>query len=184
MFGRPVITTRRPLEGGTLLSDYLGEGNLLWRTGALERGLEEARTSALSLTAAELVYVRRRGALLFSGWGQASVPASQSNATLSRFGVNWHAPLVLPFAGSVTAVLLAMSAQQTAGSLTVKVYVAGTASGLEAVIDSENRLFIEETAPAGQYTFAAGEPITLRVTTSGWAPTSADLFAMIEVAGA
>lgn len=185
MFGRlQVVSTRRPLEGGTLLADFLGESNLLDRTRKLERQTEEIGTTLLSASAAEQVYTRRRGAMLFTGWGQSSVSASQTNVTLSRFGVGWQGPLVLPFAGSVTGLLVAMSAQQTAGALTMRVYISGSASGMEAVIDSENRLYVEETAQPGEYGFEAGEPITLRISTTSWAPTSADVFVMIEVAGA
>lgn len=186
MFGRltdmKVVTTRRPLEGGTLLADFLGESNLLSRTRRLEQQAEEIGTSLLSSSAAEQVYTRRRGAMLFAGWGQASVASGQTNVTLARFGSSLHGPLVLPFAGSVTGLLVSLSAQQTAGSLTMKVYIAGSASGMEAVIDSENRLYVEETAAAGEYGFEAGEAITVRITTASWAPTSADVYVMLEVA--
>lgn len=181
--GLAVITSRRPLEGGTLLADFLGESNLLTRTMMLERRADEMDTVVLSSSAAGQVYTRRRGALFFAGWGQGSVPASQSNVALSRFGSALHGPLVLPFGGSVTAVMVGMSSQQTAGSLTVKVYISGSASGLEATIDGENRLTVEETASVGSYSFEAGEPITLRISTTGWSPTSADAFVMVEVAG-
>lgn len=181
--GLSVIATRRPLEGGTLLADFLGESNLLARTMKLERRADEVDTVVLSSSAAEQVYTRRRGALFFAGWGQGSVPASQSNVTLSRFGVALHGPLVLPFGGSVTALLVCVSSQQTAGSLTVKVFISGSDSGMEAVIGSEDRLTVEETASVGSYSFEAGEPITLRISTTGWAPTSADVFVMLEVAG-
>lgn len=174
---------RRAMEGGTLLGDFLGESNLLARTARLEQWAGEMNTGALSAAAAGMVYTRRRGALFFAGWGQGSVPASQTNVSLSRFGSALHGPLVLPFAGSVTALMVCMSSQQTAGSLTVKVYIAGSASGLEATIDSDNRLTVEETAEVGSYVFDAGEQITLRISTTGWAPTSADAFAMVEVAG-
>src|SRR5690606_32554060 len=126
---------------------------------------------------------RRRGALLFAGWGQASVSNGQSNVTLSRFGSSLHAPLILPFAGSVTGVLVALSSQQTGGTLTIKIYVEGVDSGLAAVIDSENRLFVEEIAPKGVAGFEAGEAITVRISTSSWTPTSADVFVLLEVAG-
>lgn len=183
LLGLPVVATRRPLEGGTLLADFLGDSNLLARTVRLERRANENDTAVLSSVAAGQVYARRRGALFFAGWGQGSVPASQTNVTLSRFGSSLHGPLILPFAGSVTALMVCMSSQQTAGSLTVKVYIAGSASGLEATIDSDNRLTVEETAEVGSYVFDAGEQITLRISTTGWAPTSADAFAMVEVAG-
>lgn len=182
-FGLPVMAMRRPLEGGTLLADFLGESNLLTRTVRLERRANEMDTTVLSATAAGQVYTRRRGALFFAGWGQGSVPASQSNVILSRFGSSLHGPLILPFAGSVTALMVCVSSQQTAGSLTVKVYISGTASGFEATIDSENRLVVEEAVEVGDCIFDVGEPITLRISTTGWGPTSADVFVMVEVSG-
>ena len=180
----PVVTNRRPLEGGTLMADFLGGSNLLSRTRRLEQSAEEMATEMLSASAAEGSYVRRRGAMLFTGWGQPNVPGSQSAVTLSRFGVAYQAPLVLPFAGSVISLMIGMSSARTAGTLTVEVYIAGSASGFQAVIDGTNTLTVEETAQVGEYAFDAGEQITLRITTSGWTPTSADALVMIEVAGA
>lgn len=179
-----VRTTRAPLEGGTLLTDFLGDSNLLTRTSRLERQTEAMSTTMLTSTAAGSSYARRRGALLFSGWGQANVPGSQSAVTLGRFGSSFHAPLILPFAGSVTALLLGVSSERTNGTLTVEVYIAGAASGFTAVLDADAPLVVEETAAGGAYAFEAGEQVTLRITTSGWTPTSADLLAMLEVAAA
>ncbi len=176
-------TTRRPLEGGTLLPDYLGRSNLLSRTRRLEQQAEEMAMNMLSSAAAQGSYLRRRGALFLSGWGQSSVAASQSAAQLGRYGVSWQAPLILPFAGSVIGLVAGLSSACTAGSLTVQVYIDGAASGLEAVIDTTNTLTVEETAPAGEYIFEAGEKVTVRITTTGsWAPTSADLLVALEVA--
>lgn len=177
--------TRRPLEGGTLLTDYLGQSNILARTRRLESGLEDMTTGMLSSSAAASSYTRRRGALFLSGWGQSNVAASQSAVQLSRYGVSWQAPLILPFAGSVIGLLVGMSAARTAGSLTMQVFLDGSASGLEVVIDGDNPLTVEDTAVAGEYPFEAGEKVTVRITTSGdWAPTSADVLVMLEVAAA
>ena len=176
--------SRRPLEGGTLLTDYLGQSNILSRTGRLERGLEAMSTGMLSSAAAEGAYVRRRGALFLMGWGQANVPGSQSAVTLDRYGTSLHRPLILPFSASVASLMVVMTAARTAGTLTVQVFIDGTASGLEAVIDGDNPLTVEETAAAGEYPFDAGEQVTLRITTSGWTPTSADAHVFVEVSAA
>ena len=173
--------TRRPLEGGTLLADFLGQSNILSRTGRLERGMQALSTGMLSSSAAAGAYVRRRGSLFLMGWGQANVPGSQSAVTLDRYGTSLHRPLILPFAASIVSLMVVMSAARTAGTLTVQVYIEGAASGLEAVIDGDNPLTVEETAAAGEYPFDAGEQVTLRITTSGWTPTSADVHAFVEV---
>lgn len=175
-------TTRRPLEGGTLLPDYLGQNNFLSRTRRLEQQAAEMAASMLSSSAARGSYLRRRGALFLSGWGQASVADGQSAVQLSRYGVSWQAPLILPFSGSVIGLLAGVSAARTAGSLTVQLYIDGAASGMEVIIDADNPLAVEDTAPAGQYIFEAGEKVTVRVTTTGgWAPTSAALLVSLEV---
>lgn len=175
---------RRPLENGTLLPDFLGRQNLVSRSRRLEKRTEDMETSMLSLGAADSAYARRRGSLLFTGWGQPNVANGQTNVTLARFGVSYMAPLILPFGGSVTAVLVGLSTARTAGTLTVKVYVDGVDSGFSAVIDGDNPLYVEESLLVGECVFEAGQPVTLRITTSGWSPSSADLLVMIEVAGA
>lgn len=174
---------RRPLEGGTLLPDFLGRGNLLSRTHRLERQAREVSTSMLSLTAAESGYTRRRGALFMTGWAQSGVSAGQTNVTLNRFGVAAQAPLILPFAASVLSLMVVLTGARTSGTLTVKVYIAGADSGLAALIDTTGMLYVEETAAAGAFSFEAGEQVTLRLTTSaGWAPGTADMMVMVEVA--
>lgn len=179
-FAEPV--TRRPLEGGTLLPDYLGRSNLLSRTRRLEQRTDALATNMLSSTAAEGSYTRRRGALFLSGWGQSNVAASQSAVQLGRYGVTWQAPLILPFSGSVIGLLAGVSIARSAGSLTVLLYIDGSASGMEVVIDASNPLAVEETSPSGEYIFEAGEKVTVRVTTSAdWAPTTADLLVALEV---
>ena len=132
----PIVTNRRPLEGGTLMADFLGQSNLLTRTRRLEQRAEDVEATMLSSSAAGSSYARWRGALLFTGWGQANVPQSQTNVTLSRFGASYHAPLVTPFAGSVTSLMVCMSSPRTAGSLTVTVFIAGSSTPRAATIDS------------------------------------------------
>lgn len=177
--------TRRPLEGGTLLPDYLGQSNILSRTRRLEGELEDMAVGMLSSSAAASAYTRRRGALFLSGWGQSNVAASQSEVQLSRYGVAWQAPLILPFGGSVIGLLVGLSAARTAGSLTMQVFLDGSASGLEVVIDGDSPLTIEDTASPGEYPFEAGEKVTVRISTSSdWAPASADVLVMLEVAAA
>lgn len=176
-------TRRRPLEGGTLLPDFLGQSNLLARTRRLERQSADAATSLLSMAAAEAGYARRRGALFMGGWGQANVSQSQTAVTLQRYGSSLHAALILPFGGSITSIMVGMTAARTNGSLTVTVYVGGVATALAVTIDNVNALTLEERAAVGEIAFDAGAQVTLRITTtSSWAPTSADVLVAIEVA--
>ena len=175
-------TARRPLEGGTLLPDYLGQSNILSRTRRLEQQTAEMATNMLSSSAAEDSYTRRRGALFLSGWGQANVAAAQSAVQLGRYGATWHAPLILPFGGSVIGLLAGVSVARSAGSLTVQLYIDGSASGMEVIIDADSPLAVEETAPAGEYIFEAGEKVTVRITTTAdWLPTTADVLVAMEV---
>lgn len=173
--------TRRPLENGTLLPDFLGRGNLLARARRLEQQAENVATSMLSLGVADTAYSRRRGAIFMGGWGQASVSSGQSDVTLERYGQSFAGQLILPFGGSVTAILVALSTARTAGTLTIKVFVDGVDTGCQAVIDASNTLYVEEVLQVGECTFDAGQKVTLRISTNSWSPTSANVTVAIEV---
>lgn len=174
---------RRPLDGGTLMTDFLGRGNLLARVRQVERRAEDADAAMLTALAADGSFTRPRADMALAGWGQENVAASQTDVTLARYGLAWQAPLILPLAGSVTALWVGLNSARTAGTLTIKVFIAGSDSGLAAVIDGDNTLYVEQRAERGEYAFAAGEQVTLRITTTGtWTPTTAEVLAMVLVA--
>lgn len=91
-------------------------------------------------------------------------------------------------AGSITGVWCATVGARTAGTLTMEVFTgtlasdtAGDATGFTAVLDGTNTKYASNTQAAGLDTFEAGAFIALKWTTSGWAPTSADIVAGIEI---
>lgn len=180
--GRKSERPRRALEGGTLLPDFLGDNSFLPRVARAERAIRTVQVSMLPAGAAADSYVRRFGSMVFAGWGRENVAANVSASELARFGLSWQAALVLPFAGAVQALMVGVNSARTGGSLTVEVFIGGSGTGLQAVIDAGSPLASGEFAPGGSLTFEAGEPITLVLTSSSWGPTSADLTAMIEVA--
>lgn len=122
------------------------------------------------------------------GWTVTNVAASQSAVEMDR---SLGRVLMLQ-AGSIIGVGVALGAGQawSAGTLTVEVYKAvintttgartETATGLTAVIDTNNKAVKVTTQAAGLDTFNAGDELFLRYTTDGsWAPTTGDITASI-----
>ena len=165
-----------PLERGVLGRRFL-PGNVLDRLEALERdGRGTARTS-LGLAAASDSYSRR---YLLEGWYDENVAGTQTAIALSRFGgLAMHDGVAFPMAGTIRRLLVYSNAARTAGTLEVEVYLDGAAAGLIATLDDSVTQWVEEGGEG--VPFDAGELITLRITTAGWTPTSADLQVSIEV---
>jgi hypothetical protein len=85
-------------------------------------------------------------------------------------------------AGSITGVSAALSAAITTGTITVKVFKNGVASGLSSAITATNAKGYA-TAAIGTYTFVAGDLIDIRITTTAdLDPLTLDLTATVEVA--
>jgi len=168
---------RRPLEGGTLLPQFL-DGNLLSRVEELERQMRVLERVGLTTSAAGLSYGRR---WLLVGWGDDNLSANQSATRLYRFGnaENWQRATIQARGGTIVGLGVTVNEARTAGSATVEIYVAGSATGATAVLDAGATVYTWETAAVS---FEAGEAIELYLTTSSWGPTSADLQAVIEVA--
>lgn len=172
--------SRRVFDGGTLVADFLG-GTILRDVNRLDRQAEAVAEDKLSATAARSSYVRQMEQLVFDGWGMADVAAGLSNVALGRFGGLGQGGLRPAVGGSVVALGAQVSEQRTAGSLTVKVFVGGSATELTAEIDGGARWAALET-PADEVLFEADEEITVRVSSSGsWAPVTADVQAWIVV---
>lgn len=169
---------RKPLEGGTLERDFL-RGNLFDRQDALRNDVDAAARVNITREQADRNYQRIGAQQLFDGWSRTAT-AGQSAATMDRFGSATFQTLRRAAGGSVTRLEVVSSAARTAGSCTIEVYIDGAASGLTAVLDAENTTFVVEEAALGEFEYAAGEPITVRMTTTaGWTPTSAVVFVIL-----
>ena len=168
---------RRPLEGGTLMKQFL-DGNLIERVEALERVMRVQERLGLTTSAAASAYGRR---YLLDGWADDNIAANRAATRLLRFGgaVTSQREAVMPKGGTVTAISLASNAARTAGTATLELWVAGVATGVTAVLDSATTTATWETC---EVSFEAGEGLELYLTTASWAPTTADMQAMIEVA--
>jgi len=171
--------SRRP--GSGRLEESFFPGNLVTEMRRASRQQGRLGRQGLTARAAEEGYQARWGMFL-DGWYQEAVAASQSAVTLSRFsGANALRKVVFGRDGYVTWVQARLDTPLTAGSCTVEVWINGAASGLAAVLDGDEPS-IAEAAGETEFAFAAGELIDLRVTTSsGFAPTSANLLGMIGV---
>lgn len=119
----------------------------------------------------------------FDGWYQDNVAASQSAVALTRIsGPDFGDKLVLPRAGSLTGICAKASTAVTAGSATIEAYVGTNTTGLTCVLDVTNSTFKATTQAKDADTFAAGDELSLKITTStNFAPTTLDLVATLEV---
>ena len=81
-------------------------------------------------------------------------------------------------AGRITGLGVAVNDPRTAGTATLEIWLAGSATGVTAVLDDTSTTGAWEVADVS---FEVGELIELYLTTSGWTPTGADIQAMLEV---
>lgn len=122
-------------------------------------------------------------------WYQDNVAASQTDVALAREGDGVWASLdgkmLTVRAGSITGVAVKISdAADTcsAGTATVEVTKNGSGVGLTAVLDATNNRYKATTQAKDADTFAAGDELGLKITTDGsWAPTTADIRAILEI---
>lgn len=124
------------------------------------------------------------------GWALDNVPANQAAVELVR--PQGRVRAVAP--GSIIGVIASLDLAQvwTAGSVTVEVFTStintttgvrtDIATGLTAVISTADRAFKVTTQAKDLDTFAAGDEIWAKVSSSaGWTPTTADLKVSIQV---
>lgn len=117
----------------------------------------------------------------FDGWYQANVPANQSAVALGRMGGAWDS-LIVPRAGSLTAICVRSNEARTAGTLTVEICKNSVATGLTAVLNGTDTQFKSTTQAKDTDTFVAGDLIDVKITTdASWAPTTADIRVTIEL---
>ena len=118
------------------------------------------------------------------GWYQNNVSASQTAVQLSfdtaaaNFGTNQHFSFRRSY---LTGVWIKSNEARTAGTATTEVYIAGSASGLTAVLDATNTTSKKTTQASFLDAIAEGLAVDVRITTaSTWAPTTADIRVFIE----
>ncbi len=170
--------SRRPGSGA--LEEMFFPGNLVQEMQRTVRDQARQGRQLLTARAAEEGYQARWGMFL-DGWGQATVAANQTEVALNRWGVGgFWTRAAFGRDGYVTWLQARLDAELTAGSCTVEVWIGGVASGLVAVLDGDEPL-VAEGSGESEFAFAAGEEIELRVTSSGFGPTSANLLCMIGV---
>ena len=122
--------------------------------------------------------------VLLDGWYQNNVVAGQSGVALSRLtGPDCEAGgVIVPRAGSITAVAVYSNAARTAGTCTVEVVKNGSGTGFTAALNATNTQFAVATAAKDTRVLAAGDVLGVQVTTSAdWAPTTADIRVVIEI---
>lgn len=112
-------------------------------------------------------------------WGISNLAAAVTNSQLF-FDVAGVAQIAagsrikMPYAGTAKGMCVSGSAARTAGTATFQIFLNGADIGAssDAVIDATNTQFVCSTGGTG--TFVAGDILDIRVTTVGFAPTTAE----------
>lgn len=108
----------------------------------------------------------------------ASVSALQGTRDVA--GVQSTISARMPYAGSIIGLGFESNAAKTAGTASFVPYVEGNAQQTSLVWSVANSGDVV-TFPPGTYVFDAGDRVDPRVTTSGFAPTTADVLVTIFV---
>jgi hypothetical protein len=103
-----------------------------------------------------------KGQLVGLEFGQANVAVDQTNVQLVG---NQTAGYVMPFAGEIVAVTYLLSANKTAGVLTVGPTVGGTEVAALTVTAANTAASGTKRVPRRTATFAAGSEIGVEITT-------------------
>lgn len=113
---------------------------------------------------------------------QDNVTASQTDVALNVLGQAGNAAYYMPHYGSITAISVRSNDARTAGTLTVDATIAGTKTGLQAVLDGTNTSYHSAAQAQGTDRFSAGSDIGVKITTdAGWLPETADIVVVIIV---
>lgn len=160
------------------LEELYFPGNLVTELKRMRRQQGRQGRQLLTTRAATEGYQARFGMFL-DGWYQETVAANQTAQILNRFGsIAALRKVAFGRDGYVVWLQARLDAALTGGTCTVEVYVNGAASGLAATLDGDNPSFAEESGET-EFAFAAEDVMDLRVTTSGFGPTSANLLARV-----
>jgi hypothetical protein len=162
-------TATLTLIDGTVGSITPAAGTFTTLVGTTVNGHDEVRTLAFT-------------------YFDPDVAASQTTAqwgvdpSASVGGANFQG-VPVPFAGSVIAIDVFSNAACTSGTLTADATINGTATGLQAGLNSVDDTTSSYTIQANDAdTFTAGQQIGVEVTTDAtWAPTTADVIVVVYV---
>lgn len=88
---------------------------------------------------------------------------------------------VIPFDFEVVAIDVVSNAARTAGTLTVDATIDGTVTGLQAALDATNTTRHYGRGPRAADVGVAGSRVGVKLTTSSWTPTTADITATVWV---
>lgn len=119
--------------------------------------------------------------MLVDGWFQDNMAASQSSVALTRGAGAITNRFYCPNAGYLTKLGLALSANRSAGTLTLEYWVNGGGPN-RAIFVSTNIAYAVSTYPRLHTSINAADYIELKITTDGsWAPTTDDIHAFVMI---
>ncbi len=115
-------------------------------------------------------------------FAQDNAAASQSAVAMKLVGSTTCDQFVMPRAGSVVGVSVYSNAAVTTSTAKVDVTIGGTATGLQATLDTTNTQAHYNTQAINTDTVGAGGTIGMKISTGAtFAPTTADIIAVAFV---
>ncbi len=113
---------------------------------------------------------------------QDDVAAGQSAVALTCFGDAARTEYPMNRQGSITGIILWSNEGRTADTAVADATINGSATALQATLDSSNTTVDSATQDKGADAFTASQRIGVKLTTGGsWTPTTADIIVGVEV---
>lgn len=113
---------------------------------------------------------------------QDNSAASQTAVALTCLGDAVRTGYPMVRGGSVVGIVVLSNEARTASTLTVDATIAGSVTGLQAILDADNTTSKVTTQDTNLDTFTAGQQIGVKITTTGtWAPATADIIVGVQV---
>jgi hypothetical protein len=109
---------------------------------------------------------------------QLLVCVDRPNSTVDAITVTDE---IMPWDFEVVGVSVQANTARTGGTLTVDVTIDGTVTGLQAALDATNTTRDTGTQVRGSDVASAGSRVGVKLTTSSWTPTTADITATVWV---
>lgn len=102
----------------------------------------------------------------------------ETGATSGTLGTQEY---VIPWDFEVVGISVVSDSARTAGTLTVDATINGTVTGLQGALDATNTLRDTGTQIRGSDVAVAGDRVGVKLTTSSWTPTAADVVVTVWV---
>lgn len=128
-------------------------------------------------------FIAAGGFQLFLSYADDDIDSTQSAVAMTTAGSTTTTAFEMPYSGSIIGISVFTNESRSAGTLTVDATIAGSVTGLQAVLDGSNADHHSTTQVKDTDAFAAGAIIGVKYTTdAAWRPDgSADINVLVLI---